>query len=89
MHSARPHEVSRQRREAIISRRPQHQEINIVARAPVLFNKLLEEAGIAPADVRLVRHHTKPGLGGQSLHDLWVRDRDGFELLSKDAGQRA
>jgi len=45
-----------------------------------LFNELLADAGIAPADVRLLRHHTKAGIGGQSLHDLWLNDRSGFEL---------
>jgi HNH endonuclease len=45
----------------------------------MLFNEMLVEAGIDPADVRLLRHHTQPGLGGMSLYDLWNRDVDGFE----------
>ncbi|WP_186417168.1 DUF3427 domain-containing protein [Bosea sp. CS1GBMeth4] len=55
----------------------------------MLFNDLLLNAGIAPGDVRLLRHHTKPGLGGQSLHDLWKRDRDKFDLYqsTQEAGQ--
>jgi len=48
-----------------------------------LFNDLLIEAGISPSNVRLLRHHTTAGLNGQSLHDLWLRDRAGFELYQK------
>ena len=45
-----------------------------------MFNDLLESVGIPPREVRLLRHHDKkPGLGGRSLHDLWVSDRAGFE----------
>lgn len=45
----------------------------------IQFNDLLRGAGISPADVRLLRHHTKPGLKGMSLFDLWTNDRNGFE----------
>ncbi|MCW3835051.1 GIY-YIG nuclease family protein [Sphingomonas canadensis] len=54
-----------------------------MATTPILFNDLLRERGIQPADVRLLRHHTDPGLDGQSLHDLWMRDREGFELYQR------
>lgn len=46
----------------------------------MLFNDLLSQAGIDPANVRLLRHHTAIGLGSQSLYDLWSRDRKAFEL---------
>lgn len=46
----------------------------------LLFNDLLAESGLEPADVRLLRHHTQPGQGGISLHDLWAKDREAFEL---------
>jgi hypothetical protein len=49
------------------------------AEMAALFNDLLLDAGISPTDVRLLRHHTKPGIGGISLFDLWRDDREGFE----------
>lgn len=48
-----------------------------------LFNSLLEEVGIEPKRVRLLRHHTDPGIGGQSLSDLWNRDPAAFELYQR------
>jgi hypothetical protein len=51
-----------------------------MAGTPMRFNDLLSSVGIAPGEVRLLRHHTRPGLDGQSLHDLWRRDPQGFEL---------
>ncbi len=50
---------------------------------PTTFNELLIDAGLDPAEVRLVRHHTKPGLRDKSLHDLWLRDRAAFELYQR------
>lgn len=41
------------------------------------FNMLLEEAGISPADVRLLRH--QPKVGGRWLADLWRSDRESLE----------
>lgn len=41
------------------------------------FNMLLEEAGISPADVRLLRH--QPKVGGRALIDVWRGERDQFE----------
>lgn len=49
----------------------------------VLFNDLLAEAGVDPKDVRLLRHHTTPGIGGQSVYDLWRRDLAGFETYQR------
>ncbi|MET0373756.1 MAG: GIY-YIG nuclease family protein [Rhizorhabdus sp.] len=44
---------------------------------PFRFNMLLEEAGIDPAQVRLLRH--QPTVGGQSLADVWRTDPRLFE----------
>ena len=45
---------------------------------PLRFNQLLVEAGIDPADVRLLRHQTNLG-GGRSLIEAWRTDRAAFE----------
>jgi hypothetical protein len=45
---------------------------------PLRFNQLLAEAGIAPAEVRLLRHQTDLGRG-QSLIDAWRTNRPVFE----------
>ena len=45
---------------------------------PLRFNQLLVEAGIDPADVRLLRHQTNLG-GGRSLIEAWRTDRATFE----------
>jgi len=42
------------------------------------FNRLLEDVGIAPADVRLLRHHTH-GIDGRTPFTLWRDDRAAFE----------
>lgn len=43
------------------------------------FNALLEAAGIRPADVCIIRHHTpKRGKHHATLHDLWRDDPAGF-----------
>lgn len=42
------------------------------------FNSLLEESGIRPADVRLLRHHTR-GAEGRTPFTLWRDDRAAFE----------
>ncbi|UAK25502.1 hypothetical protein [Sphingomonas nostoxanthinifaciens] len=44
---------------------------------PFQFNMLLEEAGIDPAAVRLLRH--QPAVAGRSLLDIWRADRATFE----------
>jgi hypothetical protein len=61
-----------------------------MTRTPTLFNDLISSAGISPGEVRLLRHHTDPGLGGQSLHDLWLQNREGFELYqsTQEAGRK-
>ncbi|MFW2830807.1 hypothetical protein [Sphingomonas sp. ID0503] len=45
---------------------------------PFRFNMLLEDAGIDPTQVRLLRHQT-PLSGGRTLLDIWHGDRAGFE----------
>jgi hypothetical protein len=44
-----------------------------------MFNDLLRSEGIAPEEVRLLRHHTGPGHQDRTVHDLWQRDRPSFE----------
>ena len=44
---------------------------------PFRFNQLLAEAGIDPAEVRLLRHQTN--VPGRSLFDVWQADRALFE----------
>ena len=57
-----------------------HQRVLAIDWHTMHFNALLVEAGIQPESVRLLRHHTKPGLVAQSLYDLWRADREAFEL---------
>ena len=56
---------------------------------PFRFNMLLEEAGIAPSDVRLLRH--QPKVGSKSLLDVWRTNRPLFESFQseQDATKRA
>jgi hypothetical protein len=49
----------------------------------MLFNDLLRQVGIDADRVRLLRHHTKPGIAGRSLYDLWRTDRAAFELYQR------
>lgn len=44
---------------------------------PFRFNMLLDEAGISPAEVRLLRH--QPVVGGKRLVDVWRADRALFD----------
>jgi hypothetical protein len=41
------------------------------------FNALLDDAGVAPAEVRLLRHQTQGG-AGRTPYSLWRDDRSGF-----------
>jgi hypothetical protein len=45
---------------------------------PFLFNTLLEDAGLAPSQVRLLRHQTGK-VRGRTPYSLWRDDRTGFE----------
>ena len=44
------------------------------------FNMLLRGAGIAPAEVRLLRHQDGRALRGRSPYELWRDDRASFDL---------
>ncbi|WP_174290908.1 GIY-YIG nuclease family protein [Sphingomonas bacterium] len=44
---------------------------------PLVFNTLLADAGIAPRDVRLLRHETKRH--GRTPYSLWRDDLNGFD----------
>jgi hypothetical protein len=45
--------------------------IGIGLSMPIMFNSILEAAGIAPADVRLLRHKDKRAKPGRTPYDLW------------------
>lgn len=45
---------------------------------PFRFNTLLEDAGVAPSEVRLLRHQTGK-IRGRTPYSLWRDDRQGFE----------
>lgn len=45
---------------------------------PFMFNTLLEDAGLAPSEVRLLRHQTGRARG-RTPYSLWRDDRSGFE----------
>lgn len=45
---------------------------------PFLFNTLLEDVGVAPSQVRLLRHQTGK-VRGRTPYSLWRDDRPGFE----------
>jgi len=46
---------------------------------PLKFNTLLRESGLAPRDVRLVRHKDQRSSPGRSPYELWRDDRDAFD----------
>ena len=46
---------------------------------PLLFNSLLEQHGIAPRDVRLLRHAKRQGSPGRSPLQAWREDIEVFE----------
>jgi hypothetical protein len=47
---------------------------------PIMFNTILEEAGIGLAEVRLLRHKDQRASKGHSLYELWRDARQQFEL---------
>lgn len=51
------------------------------------FNMLLAEAGIAPADVCLIRHQKKLA-GSPTPYALWVRDHPAFEVYQSTQAPR-
>ena len=46
---------------------------------PIMFNSILREVGISPADVRLIRHKDNRTKKGHSLYELWRDNRPVFE----------
>lgn len=44
------------------------------------FNQLLEQAGLDPRNVRLLRHALRSGVQGVHPHTAWQHDRERFEL---------
>lgn len=47
---------------------------------PITFNSILLSEGIAPADVRLIRHKDSSANKGRSIYQLWRDDRPAFDL---------
>jgi hypothetical protein len=47
---------------------------------PILFNTVLNEAGIKPSDVRLIRHKDNRAKKGFSPYELWRDTRPKFEV---------
>ncbi|TXN77964.1 GIY-YIG nuclease family protein [Methylobacterium sp. WL8] len=47
---------------------------------PLRFNSLLAQAGIAPREVRLLRHQDSRSLKGRTPYELWRDDRPAFEF---------
>jgi hypothetical protein len=47
---------------------------------PIMFNTLLQEAGLLPTAVRLIRHKDKRAARGRTPYDLWRDNRSQFEL---------
>lgn len=56
-----------------------------------MFNTVLTATGIAPADVRLIRHKDSSALKGRSIYELWRDERIAFDLYQslQDTGKRA
>lgn len=55
---------------------------------PILFNTLLQQAGIAPDDVRLLRHQDSRVTKRRTPYALWRNDRSGFELYQSIQGPK-
>jgi len=47
---------------------------------PRMFNDLLARNGINPSDVRLIRHKDASAIKGRAPYDLWMNNREKFEL---------
>jgi hypothetical protein len=46
---------------------------------PMMFNTLLEEAGLKLSEVRLVRHKDRRAKKGRTPYELWINNRPKFE----------
>lgn len=53
---------------------------------PISLNTVLQEAGLAPADVRLLRHKDQRAVKGRSPYELWRDARPQFELYQSTQG---
>jgi GIY-YIG catalytic domain len=47
---------------------------------PIMFNSIIESAGLSPKDIRLLRHQDQRSERGRSPYDLWRDSRLEFEL---------
>ncbi len=58
---------------------------------PLWFNTFLAQAGIAPAEVRLLRHQDSRSEKGRTPYELWRDDRPSFEFYqeAQSFGNRA
>lgn len=56
-------------------------KVVLLARAhmPLWFNTILEQVGLTPPAVRLLRHRDKTAAKGRTPYDLWKDDRPAFE----------
>lgn len=53
---------------------------------PIMFNTILHQAGLSPADVRLVRHKDHRAARGRTPYELWRDDRSRFEYYQSLQG---
>ncbi len=53
---------------------------------PILFNSALQEAGLVPAKVRLLRHKDHRAAKGRTPYELWRDARPQFELYQSTQG---
>ena len=47
---------------------------------PIMFNLVLRDAALLPADVALVRHQDNRANRGRTPYDLWLRNDGAFDL---------
>lgn len=55
---------------------------------PLLFNTILHQAGIAPSDVRLLRHQDSRATKGRTPYALWRTNRPAFEVYQSHQSER-
>ncbi|MFA5291461.1 MAG: endonuclease NucS domain-containing protein [Phycisphaerae bacterium] len=56
---------------------------------PIMFNTILRNAGLSPADVRLIRHKDKRATKGHTPYELWCENRPRFEKYQSEQEIRA
>ena len=47
---------------------------------PMMFNSLLSQIGLIPADVIMLRHQDRSAEPGRTPYELWRDNRPGFEI---------